>query len=279
MLNFYKKMRYLIVVLLCLFPLYSSYSKDTLKEQANFYREKGYELQTLGEWQKALMYYQKAMNIYPYDAQLHNDIGVVYERMGREDEAVGMYQRSLELDENYLPAYTNLAFFYEKKKDLDKASQYWKKRYELSPEADSWKQVAKDHLLKLGTYPKFEKERLEKQAAKLSREVVKAKDKEREDKIKEARMHFDIGYELFNKGDFVKAMEEMLKAKAVNAQDSKLNEDSDKIYKEAERLHLRQQALSYTQEALNCIDRNDFLSAGEKLNKAISVVCRISQKK
>jgi len=83
-----------------------------------------------------------------------------------------MYKKALALDPNLLSVYTNLAFIAEKNGKMKEASDYWQKRYELGQEGDYWWEVSRQHLLKLGTYPKVKRDWLKKQALMLSMEVA-----------------------------------------------------------------------------------------------------------
>jgi tetratricopeptide (TPR) repeat protein len=102
----------------------------------------------------ALTYYQKALQFNPDDIETVNDIGVLYESLNDPISAAAMYKKSLEMNPQYLPAYTNLALLYESKGDTRNATYYWQKRYELGREGEYWTDMAKQHLIDLGTYPR-----------------------------------------------------------------------------------------------------------------------------
>ena len=54
--------------------------------------------------------YKKALSLEPRMIGLHNSLGMVYERLGRYDEAVGAYRQCLTLDPNHAEAHANLGF-------------------------------------------------------------------------------------------------------------------------------------------------------------------------
>ncbi len=108
-----------------------------------------------------------------------------------------MYKKVLEIESNYLPVYTNLAFLYEKKGDILNATEYWAKRYELGKEGDYWREVASQHLLKLGTYPEVKRKLLEKEAVGLSQKLVYMREQERLKILEEAKLHYEIGANLY----------------------------------------------------------------------------------
>jgi Flp pilus assembly protein TadD len=256
----------------------SLYPQDNLKQQAKIYREQGYKLQSRGELRKALVYYTKAAHLYPQYVEVYNDLGVVYENLGDDKNALAMYKKALAIEANYLPTYTNLAFFYERKGDIKQASYYWQKRYELGEKGEYWWEVSRQHLLKLGTFPEVRKERLEKEAAKLSKELVYKHEQQRLKTVAEARLHFNIGATMVAKGDYAGAIKEFDTALSLNPPDEELKNKIKKLYKKTKKTLIKEEALTYTQEALEYIKRDDFLSAGEKLKNALSSVFRISQK-
>ena len=272
-------MRFLFVIILSILPLFSSQAESFLKEDAKAYREEGYRAQSLGDIEGALSWYQKAVQMDPHYAQVYNDIGVVYENKGEIDRAEEMYKKTLEMDPGFLPAYTNLAFIAEKKGNIKDASYYWQKRYELGQEGDYWWEVSRQHLLKLGTYPKMRRERLEKKAAELSREIIKKNTEEKIAIIKEARLRFNIGNQAFLEKDYEIAIKEFEAIFFLNPDDEELLNKSVKLYKEAKRLYLRGAALADARNASGYIENNDYQSAEKKLKDTLEVISRITQGK
>lgn len=272
-------MRIFLVIFLSIFPLLSSQAGSLIAENARVYREEGYKAQSLGDLRGALQWYQKAIHLDPRFAQVHNDIGVIYESLGDEARALVMYEKVLEIDPEYLPAYTNLAFIYEKRGDMGRASHYWQKRYELGQKGDYWWEVSRQHLLKLGTYPKIRRERLEKQAAELSKEVVRKNEQERLSLIKEAKLHFDIGNQAFREKDYETAIKEFEAVFLLSPDDEEVLNKSVKHYRKAKRLCLRRKVLSNAKNALDYIENDDYLSAERKLKDTLEVISRITQEK
>lgn len=269
--------KFLICIFLVL-PVFSSYGKEDIAQRAGTYREEGYRAQAKGDVDGALKYYQKAIQIDPLYVEVYNDLGVVYEAVGNEDNAVAMYNKALELAPQYLPAYTNLAFFYEKKGDIEKASYYWQKRYELGKDGEYWKQVARQHLDELNMYPPFVKARQDKEAQKLTEELVYKREQARLKLVEETQLRFETGVSLFQKGDYNAGLKELQIAKFLNPPDAGLNTKIDEFIKKTEEMMEKAKALNFTQEALEYIRSDDFLSAREKLKEAFSVVSDISQK-
>jgi len=248
-----------------------------LQEQAREYRAEAYQLQSVGDLIRALSLYQKAVEIDPLYVEAHNDIGVIYEKQGNLEEAKRSYERALEIDAKFMPAHTNLAFLYEKTGDIQKATYHWKQRYIQGRKGEYWHEVARQHLLKLGTYPEVRKEMMEEEAARLSRELSYQKERRRLEIIEEARLHFNIGNRAFKEGAYQDAIENLRKVLSLNPDDRQLQEEASKVLRQAISLDLKQNAFTSTKDALDYISKDDYLSAAERLKKALSAVFRITQ--
>ena len=70
--------------------------------------------------------------------KLYELMGLTYDLLGNDKEAVGYYSRALELDPFYVPLYKKIADVYYKKGDLDKAIWYNKRGYMLNPRDYNW---------------------------------------------------------------------------------------------------------------------------------------------
>jgi tetratricopeptide (TPR) repeat protein len=272
-------MKYLALLLLLVFPIFSSFGGEIVKSEAQAYREEGYKSQSMGDLKTALTYYQKAVQMDDKYFEAINDLGVVYEAMGEGDKAVDMYKGALKIKEDYLPAYSNLAFYYEKSGDVKLASSFWRKRYEMGIKGEYWTEVAKQHLLALGDYPELRKEKLEAQALTLSKDLAYKREQARLKNLEEAKLHFYVGSNLFLKNDYRACFKELETVLSLNPDDADLIKKTNDLYKQAKRSYAKDQAVAYTQEALNYLKADDYLSAGEKLKSALSATFNVSQDK
>ncbi|MCF7871084.1 MAG: tetratricopeptide repeat protein [Candidatus Omnitrophica bacterium] len=270
-------MRTFLVILFIFLPLSFSQAKDLTQDQSRKYRKKGYRLQSMGNIEAALPFYQKAVAIDPGYVQAYNDLGVVYEMKGALDEAEKYYKKALAINPDFMPAHTNLAFLYEKTNNIKKATDHWKKRYIKGKKGDYWKEVARQHLLKLGTYPEVRKEMMEEKAANLSRELAYQREQERLEVIEEAKLHFKLGERAFQEKDYSVAVEELRKVLSLNPSDLELKTKARKVFKRAKRFQLKQEAFVNAKDALDYMENNDYLSATAKLKNALSAVFRITQ--
>lgn len=272
-------MKAFFIIILSIFPLFCCSAGSLVKEEAKAYREEGFKAQSLGDLAGALAWYQKVVVLDSNYAQAYNDIGVIYEAQGNDLKALEMYKKTLEIDPDHLPAYTNLAFLYEKKKDIKNAALYWQKRYELGQEGSYWWEVSRQHLIKLGTYPKIKKERLAKEAAKLSKEMVQSSEQSRSKLIEDAKFHFDIGNKAFMEKDYKGALKEFEAVFFIKPPDDELVNKSITLYREAKRLLSRNQVLTNTKNALEYIENNDYPSAEKRLRDALESISSIAQER
>lgn len=68
----------------------------------------GNELQELGQLERAVDNYRRALEINPGYAEAHSNLGNVLRDLGQLDEAVASYRRALELKPDYAEAHSNL---------------------------------------------------------------------------------------------------------------------------------------------------------------------------
>jgi Tfp pilus assembly protein PilF len=110
---------------------------------AMHWRQVGYNHQKNKDYDKALSAYNKAAELYPSYACIHNDIGIIFFYLGMYEKALGEFQKAVELDDEYLAAYSNIATVYEETGQKSKAIEYWQKRVDASDANDVWTQKAR----------------------------------------------------------------------------------------------------------------------------------------
>ncbi|MBK9351432.1 MAG: tetratricopeptide repeat protein [Sulfuritalea sp.] len=82
-------------------------------DDVNLHINLGVTLDAMGRHDEALTCYQHALAIYPGNAVLHNNRGTVLQAMGRDLEALVCYERALELNPDYPDALNNLGAVHE----------------------------------------------------------------------------------------------------------------------------------------------------------------------
>jgi type IV pilus assembly protein PilF len=102
-------------------------SSEHIRKEAEAYRRVGEAYLQQGDFKAAMKELQKAEAKYPDDYELQYDLGLTYYRLEIYDEAIGHYQKSIALKENYGPALNGLGNAYSGKKDWDKAIYYYNK--------------------------------------------------------------------------------------------------------------------------------------------------------
>ena len=207
---------------------------DQLQEQAKRYRMAGLENQNMGNLPLALSLYQKAIAIDPGYAAAYNDLGVLYEATGFPERAEESYLKSLKIDAYYLSACTNLAFFYENKRELEKAAFYWEKRARLGLSDDPWTQKAierlKDIRAVLSSRPIADQR--EESVLSLMNDVSVRKVASNKDDKSLAQDHFQKANLSYNRGDLAAAVKQALDAQY-------LDQDNPEIEAFIEKAELR----------------------------------------
>jgi tetratricopeptide (TPR) repeat protein len=200
------------------------------EEQARAYRNQGLAFQNTGDLESARAYYQKAIELDPTFAAAHNDLGVIYEATGLSDRAEQAYLQAVKLDATFLSAYSNLALFYEGRRDLKKASIYWKKRAELGSEGDPWTAKAQRRYADIGlVVSPSPEDAKEKKIVGLMQDVARQKEAARKDNKEEARILFAKAKESYKRGDEVTALSLASNAQSLDPSNKAVIEFIDKV--------------------------------------------------
>lgn len=210
-------------------------SLSDLQKQAREYRFQGYQLQRMGDMENALGFYQKAIEIDPSYAPPYNDLGVIYEAGGSAERAEQAYLRAIKIDPYFLSAYSNLALLYENQRDLNKAVMYWKKRVDFGDPNDPWTQRARRRandisLMLSGSPVQFARE---KRIISLTRNTWLKKDLERKDNKAMSREDFVQAKVAYNKGDYAAAFRKSLDAQYLDPANEDIENFIDKVQERA----------------------------------------------
>jgi tetratricopeptide (TPR) repeat protein len=82
-------------------------------------------------WKNEIILWKTTLERTPNSPMGYNNLGVVYERKGQLDKAEEYFKKAIELDKNFVLAYNNLGLVYGKKGQLNKAEEYFKKAIKL----------------------------------------------------------------------------------------------------------------------------------------------------
>lgn len=230
------------------------------------YRVKGYEEQQKGNYEKALGLYVKALSLSPDNPVIFNDMGVVYEQAGMEDQAQKCYLDAIRVDKSYLPPYMNLAYLFEKKGDIARAVEYFEKRVKLGKKNDRWTKKAQEEVDRLS---RGRGEDLKKQESeRLARELVEQARKEFIMQIVRADQHYKKGLKFFNRRMYSEALEQYDQALALTPDNPKVLRARNEVAEEQKKRDIHQR----TEQALKMLEAGDVESAKEEYHKILATL-------
>jgi tetratricopeptide (TPR) repeat protein len=248
-------MRKLFIFIFILALTNSSLAGELAKEAID-YRNRGYTAQQNGDFETALVYYQKAVSLDPYYAVPHNDMGIIYELKGRVDKAEYSYLKALTIEPDFAEAHSNIALLYEARKMYDKAVIHWMRRVELGLKEDVWTQRAWE---KIWAYAPDKAKGLE--ARLLAQEVAWQLEKEKEARIIEAKKFYQQAMVYYQNKDYMKALPLFLQAKELLPDDPDIvNMYKDALAKSREiniSLHY-EQAMTYYRQGEYSLAKEEF---------------------
>jgi tetratricopeptide (TPR) repeat protein len=210
------KPHFILIACIIFFYVPASFSQTIDTKQAQFYRDKGYEAQRLGNLDMALSFYQKAVEFNPSYALVYNDIGIVLEAKGNSAQAKEAYLKAVSLDQNCLGAYYNLAALYEKEGDLDKAAYYWKMRVNLGDWSDNWTWKANEHLQSIEA-----KSGLDTKGAPPTGDLARGAEPNPK---RDAQYHLNRGRQYLAAGDYTAALKEFNAAIILDPNNTEIEE-------------------------------------------------------
>ena len=121
-----------------------------LVEEAAHYRDMGQRLQADGLVDEAIRAYAKAALSDPGYAEVHNDLGILYEAKDQYALAEMKYLTALQINPDHSGAHMNLGLLYEAQGKLNMAVPHWQARVALGPATDFWVREARERLIQHG---------------------------------------------------------------------------------------------------------------------------------
>lgn len=113
---------------------------DELKKSAQIYPQFSEPWAQLGvayakkkDLDSAMYFYNKALDVAPYIATIHNNVGTVYFETGKYNEAIAAFGKATQLDPNYSEAWCNLGSAYGTLGQLDLAIQNFLQAVQTDP--------------------------------------------------------------------------------------------------------------------------------------------------
>jgi tetratricopeptide (TPR) repeat protein len=258
--------RIALLVVISFFTFQSLAIANGKLDAAEKFRDLGYAEQKKGNLPQALGFYVKAVTLGLESPVVLNDIAVIYEQIGLTSKAESFYLQAISLDEDYLPAYMNLAYFYQASGQDELAFQYFKKRFERSAVNDPWGQKAKEEMLKV--HPEFITWVVTHEAKRLDEELVIKAHEEFSNRVSRATAHFKRGEQYEQEGKYSRAMMEYEQALVLTPDNPKFMEAKKalKIHKAKEEFQRR------SEHALRMIESGNTLSAKEEVRNMLATI-------
>ena len=110
--------------------------KEILKTNPNHvstHNNLGLVFQKLGELQKARSSYQKAIEIQPNYAIAHNNLGIALKELRDYKKAIGCYEKAIQINPNYVGAHNNLGILLGELGEYKKAIGCYEKAIQINP--------------------------------------------------------------------------------------------------------------------------------------------------
>ena len=101
---------------------------------AIMWNEQAYIANYQGNFDKAVEYCYKVIEINPTLSEVWNNLGYAYNFKGNFDKALECYNRAIELNQNDSTPYINIGGLYDSMKYYDKAAEYYEKALKISPD-------------------------------------------------------------------------------------------------------------------------------------------------
>ena len=121
-----------IYLLIFIFLLSKGYS-ETL-HNAEYWFQRGYNSNKIGEYNNAVLQYKKALMKAPEDAVIFLNMGLAYANGGKNDEAMECFQKAIEIEPKNAVAYYNLGLIYYHKGNTEKEMECYQNAISIDPD-------------------------------------------------------------------------------------------------------------------------------------------------
>ena len=159
----------------------------------------GVILDRKGQTEEAIRIYQKALQINENSSETHFNMGSILQRLGRSNEARVNYEKAISIKSDFLNAHFNLGLVYQNLQDYTKAIESYEKAIELKPDFH-------EAIGAMGTAFQAQGE-LDEAIERYKKALSIQPD---------ARNHFNLAAGLRNQGSLDKAIEQFEKSLSLN---------------------------------------------------------------
>lgn len=255
-----------LILSLSVLTIQSEVFADFRDKTAEDYRVKGYEEQQKGSYEKALSLYTKSLSLSPDNPVIFNDMGVLYEHVGMEDQAQRYYLEAIRVDKNYLPPYMNVAYLFERKGDIARAVEYFEKRIQLGKKGDRWTKQAQEEIDRIS--PERSRKLKREESGRIARELVEQSRKEFMMQIVRADKHYKKGLKFFGRRMYSEALEQYDQALTLTPDNPKVVRARREAVEEQKKRDVHKR----TEQALKLLEAGDVESAKEEYNKILATL-------
>jgi len=113
------------------FLIVNAFAGEIISKEASEYYNEAVKLQKASNFEAADVLYAKILILDPYNSKwqkfILNNRGMMLASNGSIDEAEVLFNKALQIDNNYLPARLNLGFIYEQRRSELESIKYWLK--------------------------------------------------------------------------------------------------------------------------------------------------------
>ena len=159
----------------------------------------GVILDRKGQTEEAIRIYQKALQINENSSETHFNMGSILHRLGRSNEARVNYEKAISIKSDFLNAHFNLGLVYQNLQDYTKAIESYEKAIELKPDFH-------EAIGAMGTA--FQAQGELDEAIECYKKALSIQP--------DARNHFNLAAGLRNQGSLDKAIEQFEKSLSLN---------------------------------------------------------------
>jgi len=247
-------------------PFHTIVYADIKQDTAEEYRLQGYAEQQKGNFNDALSYYIKAISLGLENAVVLNDMGVLSEQLGQRARAEQYYRKAMDVDPQYLPGYTNLAYLYKNQGDLDKAFKFFIQRYEMADPGDLWAEKVKEEILRIR--PEYKQRIVFLEAQRLNQELTTKAHEEFYNRVQTANEHYKKGEGFLEKRRYQKSITEFDLALQLTPGNPKVIEARKKAVLELSKENIKQGS----ERAVRMLNIGDTISARNEVQKILTTI-------
>jgi tetratricopeptide (TPR) repeat protein len=107
---------------------------ENVADPSRYYLQTGKYSFNIYDYDRALFYYQKALESDPNNVVALTSIGKCYYYNGNLEKAITYYKKAIEVDKDFVYPYNNLGIIYDDKEKYDKAIMYYKRAISIDPD-------------------------------------------------------------------------------------------------------------------------------------------------